>query len=491
MEDDPDGRLSVFDSSGKLTFRRRFGDLNLNEGFGGRQKGSVAVAADGSIFVYVPGVPNLEECPIMFKFDAQLNELAAADADCSGGGGALDGDFQMAIDPLGLLYVLSGATVDIYDSSFSHQGDFQFTLSGSPEGGTDSLAVDSQGVVYEATGSSVGIINNGQQTGFVSLPGQFLWAGPDRSLFVANQNDDTLSNYPSQSNQVQMTWDLPAQPIGVYADQSRVYAAMVGSVPGLNRQTITLAVYSNVFISNITPPTGGDTGTVTVTIGGRGFQQGASVALARSGQSSITATSATFTPDGTSATAQFNLAGAADGAWDVVVTNPDGTSSTLPGGFSVAPGGTPLLWVRILGRSIIRTGLPSQLTLVYGNAGNVDAPGIDIDLSVPAGLTLNTPAPVAASPTGKDLLFADSLIPSGASRAVPITVTAQPSFSSGTLTASWFLGGVPALPLDPFIDIQLVSAQATSSGAQMTTTSPARAIREPPHLTSLPCPLAR
>ena len=94
LEDDLSGRLSIFDSTGKLTFRRRFADsVGLSQSVQGLQKTSVAVASDGSIFVYVPGVPNIEECPVMYKFDSQLNELLGADADCSRGGGALDGDF--------------------------------------------------------------------------------------------------------------------------------------------------------------------------------------------------------------------------------------------------------------------------------------------------------------------------------------------------------------------------------------------------------------
>jgi len=195
----------------------------------------------------------------------------------------------MVIDPLGLLYVLSGGTVDVYDSSFNHKSSFVFAAAeGGPKGGTDSLALDSQGVAYETLGNELGIIDNGNFLGFVPLTGQFLWAGPDRSLFVADQNADTLSNCPPESNQVQSIWNLPAQPIGVYADQSRLYVPTVASVPGINRQTITIDVYPDVFISSVTPPTGGDRGQVTLTINGRGFQQNATATLSRTGQADIT-----------------------------------------------------------------------------------------------------------------------------------------------------------------------------------------------------------
>ena len=83
-------------------------------------------------------------------------------------------------------------------------------------------------------------------------------------------------------------------------------------------------------------PSSGDASTVVenVIVGGENFQTGASVQLTKSGQKTISAP----LPDVQSSTrisCTFNLEGAVTGQWDVVVTNPDSQSGTLPNGFTV------------------------------------------------------------------------------------------------------------------------------------------------------------
>jgi hypothetical protein len=56
--------------------------------------------------------------------------------------------------------------------------------------------------------------------------------------------------------------------------------------------------------------------------------------LARAGASPITGTGVTVL-SGSQITCQFNLVGAAEGAYDVVVTNPSMASGVLPEGFYV------------------------------------------------------------------------------------------------------------------------------------------------------------
>jgi hypothetical protein len=58
------------------------------------------------------------------------------------------------------------------------------------------------------------------------------------------------------------------------------------------------------------------------------------VKLKPSGQSDIVATNVTFV-DGSNLNFDVNLSGAVNGAWDVVLTNPDGVATTLAGGFTV------------------------------------------------------------------------------------------------------------------------------------------------------------
>jgi C1A family cysteine protease len=88
-------------------------------------------------------------------------------------------------------------------------------------------------------------------------------------------------------------------------------------------------------VTSITPSSGVNTGTVSITnLAGTNFQSGATAKLARSGQTDIPGTSLTVVNSNT-ITCDFDLTGAATGAWDVVVTNPDSQSGTLSNGFTV------------------------------------------------------------------------------------------------------------------------------------------------------------
>lgn len=97
-------------------------------------------------------------------------------------------------------------------------------------------------------------------------------------------------------------------------------------------------------------PTGGAAGMVTIDLSGSGFQSGTTVALARAGQPLIPSTQVQLV--GQALRCQFNLTGAAAGLWDIVVTNPDLATVTLPAAFTVtgaiwseAFDGSPTGWV--------------------------------------------------------------------------------------------------------------------------------------------------
>jgi hypothetical protein len=98
--------------------------------------------------------------------------------------------------------------------------------------------------------------------------------------------------------------------------------------------TVNAVVYPPPTVGTIAPPSGTTGTTVNATITGTGFRNGASVALAMSGQANIAAGSVVVASD-TQITCSLDLTAAATGAWDVVVTNSDTKSGTLPGGFNV------------------------------------------------------------------------------------------------------------------------------------------------------------
>jgi hypothetical protein len=137
-------------------------------------------------------------------------------------------------------------------------------------------------------------------------------------------------------------------------------------------------------VVRILPSAGGDVGSVSAIVSGNGFVDGATVKLARAGQPDIAGDPVQVDAGGSAIAATFDLAGKPTGPWDVVVSNLDGTSTTLPAGFTVEEGRAPQLWVNVVGR-FFRPGRPSKLTIFYGNRGNVDAFGVPFSLSLPDG----------------------------------------------------------------------------------------------------------
>jgi len=84
----------------------------------------------------------------------------------------------------------------------------------------------------------------------------------------------------------------------------------------------------------------------------------------------------------------INLRGTATGAWDVVVNNGLGATVTIPSGFTVEAGQALPVWVDLLTRSLVLWRRPSLFTVLYGNAGNVDAPSTHIRINLPRGVKI-------------------------------------------------------------------------------------------------------
>jgi PKD repeat protein len=83
-------------------------------------------------------------------------------------------------------------------------------------------------------------------------------------------------------------------------------------------------------------PNQSTTGTTVVitNLTGANFQSGAAVVLNRLGSTNITATDVTVVSP-TQIMCSFDLTGASAGQWNVIVTNPDGKSGSLPNGFTI------------------------------------------------------------------------------------------------------------------------------------------------------------
>ncbi len=95
---------------------------------------------------------------------------------------------------------------------------------------------------------------------------------------------------------------------------------------------------STMQVTSITPNSGSNNATVNIpSVNGAGFLSGATVKLSKSGQADILSSPAfAFVSGNLLSNGAFNLAGAAEGFWDVVVTNPSGRTGVLTGGFTVS-----------------------------------------------------------------------------------------------------------------------------------------------------------
>jgi hypothetical protein len=152
--------------------------------------------------------------------------------------------------------------------------------------------------------------------------------------------------------------------------------------------------------------TGGNSGDVTVTIDGSGLEQGATCSLVQGG-ATISATNVLVNSNGTSATCTFALNNATTGAYDVAVSNPDGTGFTASGAFTVKAGVGPNIWGTVTGRPAIRTNTPANFDFTVGNSGDTDGYGIPVTFQIPSGFSLAIPGVPTTVLNPNDLVYTD------------------------------------------------------------------------------------
>jgi hypothetical protein len=160
-------------------------------------------------------------------------------------------------------------------------------------------------------------------------------------------------------------------------------------------------------VTQVAPATGAAGGSVIVVASGAAFDPNGSVALRRTGSADIVGAPVTIDAGGSALAARFDLAGAALGAWDVVVTNPDTTSATLAGAFTVEAARTPDLWAILVARRAVGAGLPARFTVVFGNRGNTDAFAVPLTLIVPAPFATRFQFEIANPPSQAGQVYND------------------------------------------------------------------------------------
>jgi hypothetical protein len=129
------------------------------------------------------------------------------------------------------------------------------------------------------------------------------------------------------------------------------------------------------------PSVGGNSGTVTVTASGTGFQDGSVLKLVCQGQPDILP-AASIAIDAAHIVATFDLTGSAPGTCGFGVLNPDGTSASLADVFTIENGGAAQLSINVGGPSKVRVGAPATFDVVVTNSGTVDADFVTVQANI-------------------------------------------------------------------------------------------------------------
>ena len=182
--------------------------------------------------------------------------------------------------------------------------------------------------------------NSGLNTGSVSvtISGANFQAGATVKLTATGQPDIYATGVTVVSpSQITGNFNLTGKATGAWDVGVTNPDGQSGALP--NGFTITAPAPPPI-VNAIVPNSGENTGSVAVNISGANFQAGATVKLTATGHLDIYATGVNVASPSQIA-ANLNLTGAATGAWNVVVTNPDAQSGTLPNGFTITfPGKT-------------------------------------------------------------------------------------------------------------------------------------------------------
>jgi CSLREA domain-containing protein len=222
-------------------------------------------------------------------------------------------------------------------------------------------------------------------------------------------------------------------------------------------------------VTGMLPRSGGNAGSVLALVSGGGFTPGATAKLSHSGQPDVPASRLTVSSEGL-ITASFDLNGIAVGSWDVVVTQKNGDSAILPGGFTVEAVRAPDLWLTVLGPTRGRPGGIGGYLAVFGNRGNVDALGVPLSISGPGGLVPVVRSPVLSPPQRAGQPTIDwsvahlDVTPDTNAVNIPLLLADVPAESSGAVFFTVSLPG-SAHSGDPFqFEVALGTPYFTSTG---------------------------
>jgi hypothetical protein len=336
-----------------------------------------AIAVDAAGNAYVTGPTTLGDFPVTpgavftsagnFGGNAFLTKLNAAGSKLvySTYMHGVDYAFGIAVDSPGNAYVVGDAitslpvTPDAFQSTPCNGGcQRAFLTEVNPTG---------SGLVYSSY-----------------LGGNTFYNSVANSVAVDQAGDVYLAGYTT----------APDFPITSYALQPVLHgnaAAFVTKFPLGGAQTLS--------VTALAPTSGGNSGTVSPQISGTGFHAGGSAKLNCSGRS-IVGANVTVGPGGRYLNTTFDLTGVSPGKCDVVVTSPDGTSTTLAQAFTVQQGGQPNIQVYLIGAEVRKAShnvpvapADAVVMVTVSNTGDVDSTGGFISLWTNGAFTLTSSSP--------------------------------------------------------------------------------------------------
>ncbi len=314
--------------------------------------------------------------------------------------GLVPDDYYVIVlaDSLGLVPELNRASTELASTS-----PVQVTLPtlalASPISGT---IASGQSLYYQLTlsaGQDVAISAN-----FAALQGGELYVG--YQSIPSSSTNLVSSTSPTQTTQQVVIPDTQAGTYDILVQGDT--GSGTGASFTLSAQTLPLQVAS------VGPNQAGDSGTTTLTIQGAEFTAGTTVSLVpHGGGTAIMANQVTF-QSSTTFFAQFNLAGAAPGSYDVDVTS-GVQKATDPSSFTVTSSATPgHVTYNLSIPSISRPGRIAYLSLSYGNSGGSDALAPLFVLSVTSGnATIGLPGETSFSGSSVQVLGIENSGPAG------------------------------------------------------------------------------
>jgi hypothetical protein len=250
-------------------------------------------------------------------------------------------------------------------------------------------------------------------------------------LYVGYQSVPTPSSFLASSTSPAQTIQqvvIPDTQAGTY------YILVEGDTGSAGGQPFTFSTRTlPLAVTGVSPAQAGNGGSTTVTIQGAQFAAGATVSLVPHGGGAAIAGSGITFQGSTALFAQFNLAGAAPGTYDVVVSSggqhaTDSAALTVTG--SAAPGH---ISANLSVPSIVRPGRITYATLSYTNDGGSDAPAPLLVVTITTGnAVIGLPGQTSFTGSSVELLGIATSGPAG-TLSPGYQVTLEIPFESTTL----------------------------------------------------------